>query len=95
VASRRSSAGPSSTSRERRAWSGPRPRPLLLNTYSAIDSYPIAGIGANGGTGRNGGLVIGGDAPQTLTVEGRTMHGAPDWSKKGPPTIFGSQQGDN
>jgi hypothetical protein len=22
------------------------------------------------------------------------MHGAPDWSKKGPPTIFGSQQKD-
>lgn len=71
-----------------------RPRPLLLQTYSAIDSYPVAGIGANGVTGRNGGFVIGGPASQVLTVAGRTMHGAPDWSRKGPPTIFGSQQKD-
>ncbi|MEM8924410.1 MAG: phytanoyl-CoA dioxygenase family protein [Actinomycetota bacterium] len=72
-----------------------RPRPLLLNTYSAVDSYPVAGIGANGVTGRTSGIVIGGDATQKLTVDGRTMHGAPDWSRKGPPTIFGSQQGDD
>lgn len=72
-----------------------RPRPLLLQTYSAIDSYPVAGIGANGLTGRNGGTIVGGPAPQQLEIEGRTMHGAPDWSKRGgPPTIFGSQQGD-
>jgi len=69
-----------------------RARPLLLQTYSAADSYPIAGIGANGMTGRNGGLVIGGPSPQTLEIDGRPMHGAPNWSKKGPPTIFGSQQ---
>jgi ectoine hydroxylase len=72
----------------------PRPRPLLLQTYSAIDSYPVAGIGANGVTGRNGGLIVGGDATQMLEIDGRSMHGAPDWSKKGPPTIFGSQQDD-
>ncbi len=72
----------------------PRPRPLLLQTYSAIESYPVAGIGANGVTGRASGVVIGGSATQLLEVEGRQMHGAPDWSKQGAPTIFGSQQKD-
>ncbi|MFW2333942.1 phytanoyl-CoA dioxygenase family protein [Ilumatobacter sp.] len=69
-----------------------RARPLLLQTYSAADSYPIAGIGANGAAGRHSGTVIGGRASQLVAVDGRTMHGAPDWSRKGPPTIFGSQQ---
>ena len=71
-----------------------RARPLLLQTYSAVDSYPVAGIGANGIAGRHSGTVIGGTASQMLEVDGRTMHGAPDWSRKGPPTIFGSQQND-
>lgn len=72
-----------------------RARPLLLQTYSAIDSYPVSGIGANGVTGRSSGTIIGGEAPQTLEIEGRSMRGAPDWSRKGgPPTIFGSQQAD-
>ena len=73
----------------------PRPRPLLLQTYSAIESYPISHIGANGVTGASGGRICGGEASQRLTVDGRTMHGAPDWSRKGPPTIFGSQQNDH
>ncbi len=68
-----------------------RGRPLLLQTYSAIDSYPVAGIGANGVTGRTGGEIVGGLATQELEIDGRSMRGAPDWSKKGPPTIFGSQ----
>lgn len=73
----------------------PRPRPLLLQTYSAAGSFPIAGIGANGVTGRHGGTVIGGPSPQLLSVAGRTIHGAPDWSRRGgAPTIFGSQQRD-
>ncbi len=71
-----------------------RPRPLLLQTYSAIDSYPVEGIGANGATGRHGGTIIGGAPTQMLKVGDRVMHGAPDWSKSGPPTIFGSQQAD-
>lgn len=76
--------------------SSPRPRPLLLQTYSAAGSYPIAGIGANGVTGRHGGTVIGGPAGQQLTVGGRPMRGAPDWSRRGAaPTIFGSQQNDS
>ncbi len=75
--------------------SSPRPRPLLLQTYSAAGSYPIAGIGANGVTGRHGGTVIGGPSGQQLTVAGRAMRGAPDWSRRGAaPTIFGSQQND-
>ncbi len=70
-----------------------RGRPLLLQTYSAIDSYPIAHIGANGVTGKVSGTVIGSASSQNITVAGRAMHGAPDWSTAGgPPTIFGSQQ---
>ncbi|MGF1598028.1 MAG: phytanoyl-CoA dioxygenase family protein [Acidimicrobiales bacterium] len=69
----------------------PRGRPLLLQTYSAVDSYPIAGLGANGAVGRSGGLIIGGDAPQVVEVDGRRMRAAPDWSRRGAPTIFGSQ----
>lgn len=68
----------------------PRVRPLLLQTYSAVDSYPVKGLGANGVLGPSGGCVIGDDSPQLLTVDGRTMHAAPDWSEA--PTIFGSQQ---
>jgi hypothetical protein len=70
----------------------PRMRPLLLQTYSAIDSYPIGGIGANGVLGPSGGTVVGGAASQVVEVDGRRMRGAPDWSDKGAPTIFGSQQ---
>jgi len=69
-----------------------RVRPLLLQTYSAADSYPVMNLGANGAIGPHGGYVIGGSAPQSLTVQGRTMHAAPDWAEV--PTIFGSQQGD-
>ena len=69
-----------------------RPRPLLLQTYSSADSYPINGIGANGVDGRRGGTLIGGASSQIIEIDGRSMHGAPDWSRKRPPTIFGSQQ---
>jgi hypothetical protein len=62
-----------------------------LQTYSRADSYPILGIGANGVTGRLSGTVIGGSTSQTLVVDGRTVPGAPDWSRRGAPTIFGSQ----
>jgi ectoine hydroxylase-related dioxygenase (phytanoyl-CoA dioxygenase family) len=72
----------------------PRPRPLLLQTYSAGSSYPITGIGANGATGRNGGTVIGSPSDQRIVIDGRPLHGAPDWSRRGAPTIFGSQQKD-
>jgi len=71
-----------------------RPRPLLLQTYSRADSYPIAHIGANGVTGALSGSVIGGDSRQRVVIEGREIPGAPDWSRRGAPTIFGSQQQD-
>jgi ectoine hydroxylase len=71
-----------------------RPRPLLLQTYSRADSYPIAHIGANGSTGGLSGTVIGGDSHQRVVVQGREIPGAPDWSRRGAPTIFGSQQKD-
>ena len=70
----------------------PNPRPLLLQTYSAVQSYPIAHIGANGVTGPLSGTVIGGTSDQKITIEGRQIAGAPDWSRAGAPTIFGSQQ---
>ena len=63
-------------------------------TYSAIDSYPIGGIGANGVLGRSGGTVLGGAASQVVEVGGRRLRGAPDWSDTGAPTIFGSQRGE-
>jgi len=68
-------------------------RPLLLQTYSAVDSYPLLGVGANGATGKTSGVLIGtGDAAKTLTVGGRTMPAAPDWSRGGYTTIFDVQQ---
>jgi len=70
-----------------------RVRPLLLQTYSAIDSFPLLGIGANGATGRSSGVLIGDGGPNpTLTVGGRTMPAAPDWSRGGYTTIFDVQQ---
>jgi len=69
-----------------------RPRPLLLQTYSAGSSYPVAGIGANNAIGPSAGTVIGGEATQMLDIAGRTMRGAPNWARSGAPTIFGSQQ---
>jgi len=37
-------------------------------------------------------LVGNGDAAKTLTVGGRTMPAAPDWSRGGYTTIFDVQQ---
>ena len=69
-----------------------RVRPLLLQTYSAADSYPLLGVGTNGITGRTSGVLIGeGSRPRTLTVHGRTMPAAPDWSRGGYTTIFDVQ----
>lgn len=70
-----------------------RVRPLLLQTYSAADSYPLLGVGTNGRTGSTTGVLIGdGSAPATLTVQGRTMATAPDWSRGGYTTIFDAQE---
>jgi ectoine hydroxylase-related dioxygenase (phytanoyl-CoA dioxygenase family) len=70
----------------------PRMRPLLLQTYSRADSYPLLGVGTNGRTGRLSGTIVGGPAPRTITVDGRAMVAAPDWSKGGYHTIFDVQQ---
>ena len=70
-----------------------RVRPLLLQTYSASASFPLLGVGANGRTGGVSGTLIGeGAAPETLTVNGRTMPAAPDWSRGGYTTIFDVQE---
>ena len=70
-----------------------RVRPLLLQTYSALDSFPLLGVGANGMTGKSSGVLIGeGAPPQTITVGGRTMPAAPDWSRGGYTTIFDVQE---
>lgn len=70
-----------------------RVRPLLLQTYSARDSFPLLGVGTNGATGTTSGLLIGeGGPPRTLTVNGRTMPAAPNWSRGGYTTIFDVQQ---
>ncbi len=71
-----------------------RPRPLLLQTYSAADSYPILGMGANGAVGKVSGTIVGGSSSNTVEVDGRRVPCAPDWSRSGAPTIFGSQQAD-
>lgn len=70
-----------------------RVRPLLLQTYSAGDSYPLLGVGANGAAGRASGMLVGeGEPARTLTVGGRSMPAAPDWSRGGYTTIFDVQQ---
>lgn len=71
----------------------PRPRPLLLQTYSAENSYPVGNIGANSVRGGIAGKIVGGAASMAISIDGRSMRGAPDWSQKGgaSPTIFGSQ----
>lgn len=68
-----------------------RPRPLLLQTYSAATSYPLLGVGVNGRTGGASGTVIGGALPARMTVDGRSLPIAPDWSGGGYTTIFDSQ----
>lgn len=66
-----------------------RSRPLLLQTYSAADSFPLLGVGTSGVTGRSSGqLVGGGDPPRWLTIGERRMPAAPDWSRGGYTTIF-------
>lgn len=71
-----------------------RPRPLLLQTYSAATSFPLLGVGTNGRTGQHSGTVIGGDVPRWMRIEGRSIPVAPDWSRGGYTTIFAAQQGE-
>ena len=71
----------------------PRPRPLLLQTYSAASSYPLLGVGTNGRTGGLSGTLVGGEAPRWISIGGRSMPAAPDWSRGGYTTIFAAQSG--
>lgn len=70
-----------------------RMRPLLLQTYSRADSYPLLGIGTNGKSGDSAHTLVRGSAPDQITVEGRTMPTAPDWYKGTYTSIFAHQQG--
>ncbi|MEM9134670.1 MAG: phytanoyl-CoA dioxygenase family protein [Actinomycetota bacterium] len=73
-----------------------RPRPLLLQTYSAADSFPLLGVGTNGKDGRYRGVLVGdGGPPATITVQGRSIPAAPDWSRGGYTTIFDIQSADD
>ena len=72
--------------------SSTRPRPLLLQTYSRADSYPLLGVGTNGKAGRGAHQLVRGSAPATLTIEGRTMPAAPDWYHGSYQSIFSVQQ---
>lgn len=72
-----------------------RMRPLLLQTYSRADSYPLLGVGTNGVAGRRAHQLIRGSAPDTLTVGGRTMPAAPDWFRGTYTSIFDYQQADD
>lgn len=70
-----------------------RPRPLLLQTYSAAGSFPLLGVGTNGRTGGYAGVLVGaGAAPTSIEVAGRRLRAAPDWSRGGYTTIFEAQE---
>lgn len=69
-----------------------RSRPLLLQTYSRADSYPLLGVGTNGKAGENAHQLVRGTLPLTLTVQGRTMPTAPDWYRGSYGSIFTVQQ---
>ena len=68
----------------------PRPRPLLLQTYAAGDSFPLQTIGTNGLGGYANTMVRGTRAP-TMEIAGRRFPVAPDWSG-GYTSIFEVQQ---
>ena len=70
----------------------PRMRPLLLQTYSRADSYPLLGVGTNGKSGRLAHRVVRGHAPRRLEIDGRRMPAAPDWFRGDYTSIFEHQQ---
>jgi ectoine hydroxylase len=69
-----------------------RSRPLLLQTYSSGDSYPLLGIGTNGAPGKGNPAIVRGPRQRWMEVEGRKMPVAPDWSAGGYTSIFDVQQ---
>ena len=69
-----------------------RSRPLLLQTYSRADSYPLLGVGTNGKAGPSAHQLVRGSLPRTLTIDGRRMPAAPDWFRGSYSSIFAHQQ---
>ncbi|MGI9603313.1 MAG: phytanoyl-CoA dioxygenase family protein [Acidimicrobiales bacterium] len=69
-----------------------RMRPLLLQTYSRADSYPLLGVGTNGLGSRRAHQVVRGSAPEHLEVDGRRLPTAPDWYRNSYTSIFDVQQ---
>ena len=67
-----------------------RPRPLLLQTYAAGDSFPLQTIGTNG-LGGYANTMVRGEPASKMVVEGRAFPVAPDWSG-GYTSIFDVQR---
>lgn len=57
----------------------PRPRPLLLQTYTSGDSFPLQTVGANG-LGPDANTMVRGSRPAFFNIGGRDVPVAPDWS---------------
>ena len=70
-----------------------RMRPLLLQTYSRADSYPLLGVGTNGKDSGSAHTIVRGSAPDQITIAGRAMPAAPDCYKGTYTSIFAQQQG--
>ena len=68
----------------------PRGRPMLLNTYTAGDSFPLQTIGTNG-LGGYANTVVRGRRPEVFEIMGRTLPVAPDYSG-GYSSLFDIQQ---
>ncbi|MFT4560535.1 MAG: ectoine hydroxylase [Gammaproteobacteria bacterium] len=56
-----------------------RIRPLLLQTYAAGDSFPLQTIGTNG-LGKYANTMVRGLRPEVMTIDGRNVPVAPDYS---------------
>jgi len=68
----------------------PRVRPLLLQTYTAGDSFPLQSVGTNG-LGGYANSMVRGSRPAYTSIDGRPVPVAPDWSG-GYTSIFAVQQ---
>lgn len=68
----------------------PRPRPLLLQTYTSGDSFPLQTVGANG-LGPYANTMVRGARPAFFNIAGKNVPVAPDWSA-GYSSIIDVQQ---
>lgn len=69
-----------------------RSRPLLLQTYSSGNSFPLLGVGTTGAPGKSDPRVVRGAQLRWMEIDGRRMPVAPDWSGGGYTSIFHVQQ---